>query len=228
MNQSNNTSDNRWTWERTWRAASNMRVFLRRVMPRVALAAAVLFVVWLLINDRPFYRDRTSTGWFGFLTFMVITATLIYYGWWAAWWAKRKLLWRVRRRLAITYIFIGLTPIVLLAVLGIFAAMVGSQQAMVRIVAAEVKATDQHVRTSARTLAEELNRMPANASDQTVRAWLEERMAFVRATLPGAGVAVWRDDVDESMVAPERTRRAQFVNQQLNEDTRCVGPDAGE
>ena len=229
MNQRNNPSDNRGTaWERTRRAASNTRVFLRRVMPRVALAAAVLFVVWLLVNDRPFYRDRTNTGWFGFLTFMVITATLVYYGWWAAWWAKRKLLWRVRRRLAITYIFIGLTPIVLLAVLGIFAAMVGSQQAMVRIVAAEVKATDQHVRTSARTLAEELNRMPANASDQVMRAWLEERMAFVRATLPGAGVAVWRADMDESMVAPERTRRAQFINQQLNEDTRCVGPDAGE
>ena len=229
MNHRNDTSDNRRTArERTRRAASNTRAFLRRVMPRVALAAVVMFVVWLLVNDRPFYRDSTITGWYGFLTFMVSTATLIYYGWWAMSWAKRKLLWRVRRRLAITYIFIGLTPIVLLAVLGIFAAMVGSQQAMVRIVAAEIKATDQHVRTSARTLAEELNRLPANASDQAVRAWLEERMTFVRATLPGAGVAVWRDDVDESMVAPERTQRAQFVNQQLNEDTRCVGPDAGE
>ena len=46
---------------------------------------------------------------------------------------KRMLLWKVRRRLIVTYLLIGLTPVVLLLALGALAATGGSSQAMVQL-----------------------------------------------------------------------------------------------
>jgi phosphoserine phosphatase RsbU/P len=50
-------------------------------------------------------------GWVGFLTFLaaVLFAVLAFR------WLKRRILWRLRNRLIVTYVFIGVVPVVLLA-----------------------------------------------------------------------------------------------------------------
>src|SRR5207237_1394690 len=101
------------------------REWLRRAMPRVAVAAVALYVLRLLISDTWLYRS-TPVGLVGVLTFFAVCATVVYYGLKILVRLKRLLLWRVRRRLIITYLFVGLTPVVLLLLLGALAATGGS------------------------------------------------------------------------------------------------------
>ncbi|HVF28710.1 MAG TPA: HAMP domain-containing protein, partial [Pyrinomonadaceae bacterium] len=215
------------TEESARRVMWTMRAWLRRVMPRVAATAGVLCIVWLLVRGSTFYRNFSGSGWLGFLTFLAVSLSIFYYGARAALWLKRHLLWRVRRRLVITYLFVGLTPIVLLVLLGLLAAFGASSQAMVRLVAAQIKNTEKETTENARALAESFARLPANASDQTVQAWLDEQGTLLQASLPGASVALWRNAAGEKNNAPEWAKRARFVFAPSTEDTRGVGPDAG-
>lgn len=207
--------------------AQGARAWLRRVMPRVAAVGAALLVVWLLVRSRGFYRATPGSVWFGALTFLAVVSSTIYYGARTALWMKRHLLWRVRRRLVITYLFVGLTPIVLLVLLGLLASFGASSQAMARLVAAQIKNTEKEAKESARSLSESFTRLPANASDRTVQAWLDEQGALLQASLPGASIALWRGAPGERSAETEWTRQAQFVFTPSAADTRGVGPVAG-
>lgn len=50
-------------------------------------------------------------GWVGFLTFLAAVLFVVL----AFRWLKRRILWRLRNRLIVTYVFIGVVPVVLLA-----------------------------------------------------------------------------------------------------------------
>ncbi len=175
--------------ERLSRMFAALRAWLRRVMPCVALAAGVLFVLRLLIQNTALYGAGVGTL-LRALTIFAVSFTLVYYGLKILVRLKRMLLWRVRRRLIITYLFVGLTPIILLLVLGFLAAMGSASQAMVRVVTVQVSATERQAQEAARTLADALLKLPPDARD--TRAWLDERTALLRSSLPGARVDVWR------------------------------------
>ena len=138
------------------------REWLQRVMPRVALAAVALYILRLLIRDTWLYRE-TPLGLVATLTVLAVCATVAYYTLKLAVRVKRKLLWRVRRRLIITYLFIGLTPIVLLLILGTLAATGGSTQTMVRVVTVQINDSQRRTLEGARALAEGLASLPADA-----------------------------------------------------------------
>jgi sigma-B regulation protein RsbU (phosphoserine phosphatase) len=53
-------------------------------------------------------------GWVTFLSFIVIVLFLVL----AIRWLKKRLLWRLRNRLIVTYVFIGVIPVVLLVAMG--------------------------------------------------------------------------------------------------------------
>ncbi|HEY0173804.1 MAG TPA: hypothetical protein VGB98_22510, partial [Pyrinomonadaceae bacterium] len=152
------------------------REWLRRVMPRVALAALALYVVRLLIQNTGAYRD-TPLRLVGLLAFLAVAVTVCYYGLKLLVRLKRRLLWRVRRRLIITYLFVGLTPVVLLLLLGALVAAGGSSQAMARLVTVQVGETERHASESARTLADALLALPPGTSERAAREWLDERAA---------------------------------------------------
>jgi sigma-B regulation protein RsbU (phosphoserine phosphatase) len=206
----------------TWRT----RELLRRVMPRVAMATALAFVAWLLVRENRFYRALLVGRMFGLLTFIFVCFTLVYYGFKTLRWLKRRLLWRVRRRLAITYLFVGLTPIVLLLLFGLLSAFGGSGQAMVRIIAAQLNATQKHTQMNARALADSFSRLPPNTADASIQSWLDERTALLQASLPGARVALWRAAQGVEEVAKAgHDNPAQFTSESNDERTRAVGND---
>ena len=60
-------------------ALAVVREWLRRVMPRVAVAAVALYVLRLLIAGTSVYRN-TPLGLVGVLTFCAVSATVLYYG----------------------------------------------------------------------------------------------------------------------------------------------------
>jgi sigma-B regulation protein RsbU (phosphoserine phosphatase) len=212
--------------ERAADAFARAREWTRRVMPRVAVAAGVLYVLRLLLRDTDVYKN-TPLGLIGSLTFLAVCAVLVYYGLKVLVRLKRKLLWRVRRRLIITYLFVGLTPVVLLLLLGGIAATGGSSQAMVRVVTVQLEATERQTLESARSTAEGLLALPPNANERAAQVWLDERAAILQATLPGARVSAWRvADADASRLGEGSA--AQLASANVSDETRGVGADAGD
>src|SRR5215212_3131873 len=212
--------------ERAAEAFARAREWTRRVMPRVAIAAGVLYVLRLLLRDTDVYKS-TPLGLIGTLTFLAVCAVVVYYGLKVLVRLKRKLLWRVRRRLIITYLFVGLTPVVLLLLLGAIAATVGSSQTMVRVVTVQLEATERQTLESARSAAEGLLALPPNADERAAQTWLDERASLLQATLPGARLSAWRVSGAAAARLGEGSA-AQLASANINEETRGVGLDAGD
>ena len=203
-----------------------LRLWLRGVMPKVAVAAGALFVVRLLVRNTSLYRE-TPLGLLGFITFLFVCASVVYYVLKGFVRLKQKLLWKVRRRLIITYLFAGLTPVVLLLILGYLTAVGGSSQAMARVVTAQVNSTQRQALDGGRTLTAALLALPANTNERALQIWLDERAAFLRATLPGARVSVWRGGGVEATHLGQG-HEAQFTSAHVDETTRGVGFDTAE
>ncbi|HYP54365.1 MAG TPA: SpoIIE family protein phosphatase, partial [Pyrinomonadaceae bacterium] len=198
------------------------RAWLRRVMPRVALAAGALLLMRVFFGQTALYAGRFGSL-LGYLTWLLALAACLYYGFKSLRWLKRTVLWRVRRRLVITYLFVGLTPLVLLTVLGFLSAVGGSSQALGRIAVVEITGTQREVLSNARVLAEALARRSDNVGEQQLQTWLTERAALLRATLPGARVAAWRGRDEAEVVALATREPARFVAESEDEQTRGVG-----
>jgi sigma-B regulation protein RsbU (phosphoserine phosphatase) len=205
-------------WERVAGVLARARESFRRAMPRVALAAFALFLLRLFVRDTSLYQN-TPFGLLGPVTLFVCVAVVLYFGLKLAVRLKRMLLWKVRRRLIVTYLFIGLTPIVLLLALGALAVTGGSSQAMVRVVTVEIEATERQALENARALAGALAKLPPNTTEREAQAWLEERASLLRASLPGARVYAWRGGEG----AP-----AELSSVDASEEARGVGADAGD
>lgn len=195
------------------------------MMPGVAVVAAAFFVLRMLLGRTWLYGDHFIGDLLRFLTFVTIASTLTYYCLKGLLWLKRRLLWRVRRRLVITYLFVGLTPIVLFLLLGLLSAFGGSNQALSRIIAAQHTTTERHVRENARLLADAYARLPANTDAHALQTWLDERAALLQASLPGARIALWRAVGSDDGAAQGHSGFAPFVGEVKAENTRGVGSD---
>src|SRR5579864_2183008 len=104
-----------------------MRIGEAGLLPtsKVALVACYLLGLDLLlfVLQKGFgllklsYGDSLG-GWVSFLSFVVIVLCSIL----AFRWVKAKALWRLRNRLIVTYVFIGVIPVVMLVVLALLSA----------------------------------------------------------------------------------------------------------
>jgi sigma-B regulation protein RsbU (phosphoserine phosphatase) len=205
---------------------SEVRLWLRRVMPRVAVATGLLFIAWILLSNTRVYSETFVGSLLGLITFVAVFSTGVYYGFKALRWLKRKLLWRVRRRLVITYLFVGLTPIILLTLLGLLSAFGGSGQGIARIITTQLNITGQQAQTSAHGLAESLSRLPANADDRSVQTWLDESVSLLRSSLPGARAALWRGENTENGATLGHKNFSQFVSNTVEDaNTRALGEE---
>jgi sigma-B regulation protein RsbU (phosphoserine phosphatase) len=207
-----------------WAGAA--REWLRGVMPRVALAAVVLVVLRLALRGSWLYRE-TPLRHVGRLALAVCLFVAAYYVLRLLVRLKRALLWRVRRRLVVTYLFVGLTPIVLLLMLGFLAALGGSSQAMMRVVAVQRGATERQALESARALAALLAGRDAPA-ERATQAWLDERTALLQGALPGARVSVWRHTTAAYDALTPGRSPARYASAPADEARRGVGHDRVE
>lgn len=205
-----------------------LRRWLRGVMPRVGYAAVLLFCVWLLVHESSFYQENAVAGLFGFMTFLFVMAALGYYGPKGFLWLKRRLLWRVRRRLIVTYLFVGLTPIVLLSTLGMLFAISVSVADQPRLVTMHLNETRREALSDARMLRDGLLRQPPNASDKQIQAWLDEQTRMLQSSLPGARAAVWRSAIlpgGTALSTPVQEERAPLASDPGGEETHNQGSD---
>lgn len=196
------------------------RAWLRRVMPTAAVLSAALFAVWLLIHNSRIYREG-FVGKLFTLALVLIYFTAVYYGFKGLRWLRARLMWRVRRRLVITYLFVGLTPIVLLITLATMVDFFGLSQVMTRIVKVQLVDKENQAHANARTLAEAFLRLPQNGDARAAQVWLDERVEMLQPSLPGARVAVWSGGAG----AIDASKPAQFTSEPRDERVRGVGSD---
>ncbi|HEV7905079.1 MAG TPA: SpoIIE family protein phosphatase, partial [Pyrinomonadaceae bacterium] len=196
------------------------RAWLRRVMPTSAVLSAALFAVWLLVHNSRFYREGIFGKLFT-LALVLIYFTAAYYGFKGLRWVRGHLMWRVRRRLVITYLFVGLTPIVLLITLATMVDFFGLSQVMTRIVKVQLVDKENQAHANARTLAEAFLRLPQNGDARAAQTWLDERVEMLQSSLPGARVAVWSGGAG----AIDASKPAQFTSEPRDERVRGVGSD---
>ena len=168
-----------------------IRAFVRRAMPRVAIAATILFLLWLFISRTQAYERSTIGALFGVLTFIIVSFTSVYYGFKAFRYLKQRLLWRVR--LVVTYLFVGLTPIILLGLLGLFFAIGVGVSRLTGSVTNHISNTEKQALANAHIVADNFfARLPANADRPVIQTWLDEQNSILQASSPGARLALWR------------------------------------
>ncbi|MGA7503932.1 MAG: SpoIIE family protein phosphatase [Candidatus Sulfotelmatobacter sp.] len=100
----------------------------------VALAVGLFILQILLRPFSPAWGDGL-TGWIRFLVFDA--ALLFSISFFRV--LKRKLLWRVRNRLIVTYVFIGVIPVVLLVLMAVITAYLFAGQFASFVVTSEIK-----------------------------------------------------------------------------------------
>lgn len=202
-----------------------VRDWLRRVMPTVALVAAVLFILRTVFDETFLYNDNVFGVLFTAITSIAVSITLAYYGFKALRWIKRKLFWRVRRRLLITYFFVGITPIVLLTGLGFMFCYGLALNAMTASVMSQVESTQRQTLETARALANELVFLSSTTDERNLKTWLDERNRLLQASLPGARIAAWRGDKNKSAIDKALSEDTGLTSEFINERTKALGDD---
>src|SRR5208283_5026356 len=100
---------------------ADLRARARRVFrPKTKLGKTTLWFAYLaaalevlrLILHSP--SGGFVSGWATFISFVFIACALLL----VLRWIRRRLMWRVRNRLIVTYVFIGVIPILLLLAMG--------------------------------------------------------------------------------------------------------------
>jgi sigma-B regulation protein RsbU (phosphoserine phosphatase) len=168
------------------------RESIRRAMPYVAAAAAVLLAVSILRAALSDAGGADGDDVLAGLTFLLVAAAAIYYGLRSLLWMWRRLLWRVRRRLIITYALLGLTPIVMLGLLGAISALGASSETMARLVSIQIGTAVRQTRHAAEGIAGRIAAAPASGGDEdALRRRLGEAVALLQPVLPGVRAAVW-------------------------------------
>src|SRR4051812_9436358 len=104
-----------------WR---QLRLFLTThgLMPKSLLAKFTLYLValdaFLFIYNWVMHLSKRSSGvreWVSSLAYVIVFLTAIL----AFRWFRNRLMWALRNRLIVTYVFIGVIPVVLLVCMGL-------------------------------------------------------------------------------------------------------------
>jgi sigma-B regulation protein RsbU (phosphoserine phosphatase) len=136
--------------------SSDVRAFLRRVLrPRSKLGKTTLWFAYLAILLKmleAIFRPAPGSilsGWASFTSLLVILFALLM----SLRWARRKLLWRLRNRLIVTYVFIGVIPLILLVAGALVAAYLFAGQFATYAAMSDLQSELQHLEATNRSLA---------------------------------------------------------------------------
>ncbi|HEY5161548.1 MAG TPA: hypothetical protein VII81_00930, partial [Terriglobales bacterium] len=92
-----------------------------------------LFVAWKVSSY--FTTDSSLGGWFRFIAYLTVFVGLLV----VARYVRRVLMWRLRNRLIVTYVFIGVIPVVLLLLIGLIGAYLFGWQFATYIATSDIK-----------------------------------------------------------------------------------------
>jgi sigma-B regulation protein RsbU (phosphoserine phosphatase) len=132
------------------------------------------------------YGDSLG-GWVSFLSFLVIIFLLIL----AFRWVKAKALWRLRNRLIVTYVFIGVIPVVMLVVLALLSFYLFAGQFATFVVTTALDSELKSLDAANSAIAHELAvKLQAGATPETPAV---EGLRRTRKAWANRHVHAWRD-----------------------------------
>jgi len=198
------------------------RTKLGRFTLYLAAVDLFLFVVHQVMGLVSPQAAAASTlgGWNRFLTFWVI----VFGAWLAFRWLRDKLLWRLRNRLIVTYVFIGVIPVLLIATIALGVAYLFAGQFATYLATSDIHSELRTLEAANATITAELahsistgekkTELPALQDTKLAQRWAERRVtAWYRGkeTLlqgpPGAkplGRPEWmKDDVQSVVFDPD-------------------------
>jgi len=185
----------RWQARRTWL----LKTFPGRAL---VLGAAIKAVTW------PLGAATTLPGWLDAID-MVGSLALLFglaYGLTRLTvWGKRRLLWRVRRKLILSYVFVGVVPALLVITFFLLAGLILAFNISSYLVQSRVRNLTDQARFLAQTVVLEVQR--AGTPDQIAET-LERRQAGTEARYPFVSLAVVPAQGLNCKVAPGRAPRA--------------------
>src|SRR5262245_51116251 len=127
-----------------------------------------------------------------------VAAGLVYFGFRLGMVAKRRLLWRVRRKLLVSYLFVGVLPATLLAGFSLLCGFLLFYNLSSYLVQSRLRALSDQARFTAQMTAVEIQK----AAGQDVKGIVARRQAGLEAQYPSASIAVLSVDPDCHSAAP--------------------------
>ncbi len=142
--------------------STEIKAWLRRVLrPKTKLGKTTLWfggLTLILELLRLITRSPAGTmlsGWTSFLLYVFIVCALLM----SFRWVRRRLMWRLRNRLIVTYVFIGVIPIILLVAMGLVAGYLFAGQFATYVASADLQSELQHLESANISLAAQLRAM---------------------------------------------------------------------
>ncbi len=163
------------------------------------MALDVLLVVVSRISAALEFRAGSGLGgWVGVLSFVAIVLLLVL----ALRWVRRRLMWRLRNRLIVTYVFIGVIPVVLLLGMAALASFMFAGQFAIFLATSDLESELKAVQSANSGMASGLAarlRRGESASPEALQSFVPSERMF-----PSRQVTVWYRG--KAVVAPPGAR----------------------
>jgi sigma-B regulation protein RsbU (phosphoserine phosphatase) len=136
--------------------SSDVKTFTRRVLhPKSKLGKTTLWFGYLAVALellRAIVRPASGSmlsGWAGFISFVFIVFACLL----GIRWLRQVLMWRLRNRLIVTYVFIGVIPVLLLVTMALLGGFLFAGQFATYVVMSDLQSELQHLEATNRSLA---------------------------------------------------------------------------
>jgi len=130
-------------WPQTWTARAALYVLT---------VDLVVFALQLLLSRLSPGASASLAGWVSFLSFLAATLYTVV----AFRWLRSQLLWRLRNRLIVTYVFIGVIPVLLLVMISIITLYLLAGQFASFVVTSEITSRLRSMESSNRAIAKQI------------------------------------------------------------------------
>ena len=121
------------------------------------VVAGAAQIVQMIMRPAP---GTMLSGWAQFLSFLFLVCLFLL----AFRWVRRRLMWRLRNRLVVTYIFIGVIPILLLVSMGLLAGYLFAGQFATYIALSDLQKELEHLQSANNALTRQFRSLSGNNS----------------------------------------------------------------
>lgn len=171
-------------------------------MGKVMMAGLVVwFINWAFASDQTLFGSEFLKKLIDFASVLAVIP-LIYFAIKSARWATQRLLWRLRRRLIVTYLLIGALPLLLLILLIVSIGYVAVMQSSLNLVGRQLDGYQEQSRAAALALGSDLERWDLTQLPiEELRRRLQERANSLAPVFPDLTLSVRRNGVNGFAVA---------------------------
>ena len=137
---------------------------------------AVVLQLWKIVARSP--NGTMLSAWATVMAYVFVLCLLLR----GVRWARQKLLWRLRNRLIVTYVFIGVIPVILLIAMSLLAGYLFAGQFATYIALADLDSELQHLATANNALAAQIRTL-------TLQGKLTPQLAAEISSASGEGLS---------------------------------------